>query len=104
MACQGFGFYFESQREPEKDSERESDLGRSSIWGDSADPVEDCLETFGAVKASTRSQVLIGLEGHLLSLSIHYSLPVSRAGKTSVSATPWHGQLPELQPKAWSGR
>lgn len=50
---------------------------------------------------NTKSQLVIGLEGHLLSLSA-CSLPVSRTGETSLSATPWHAQLPELQPEAQS--
>lgn len=75
----------------------------SSLWGYTTDTVEGGLETRrpGAVQVSTWSQLVTGFEGHLLSLP-HYSLPVSRTAETSVSATPWHDQLPELQPEAQS--
>lgn len=48
--------YIKSQRELQKDSKLRSDLARSSNWGDSADTMENGVETrrsVGAAEAST---------------------------------------------------
>lgn len=48
--------YIKSQRELQKDSKLRSDLARSSNWGDSADTMENGVETrrpVGATEAST---------------------------------------------------